>query len=65
MPFVTGSVREANSRHKFLFLLGLLPLEDCGITHKADRSTRQPSEALPTHLGDTQPPLMNRPVAAY
>lgn len=65
MPLVTALVREANARHKFLFLLGLLPIEDCGVTHKPDRSTRQPVEALPTHRADTQSPLRNRSCSRF
>lgn len=60
MLFVTGTRREANTRHKLWFLLGQLPTEDCGITHRLDRfnSTTKPgtTDSLRRHPS----PLMNR-----
>jgi hypothetical protein len=54
MPFVTDSRSWGERPSQVFVLLGLLPIEDCGVTHKSDLLTRQPNEALPTHRADTQ-----------
>jgi len=59
MLFVTCTRREASTRHKLWFLLGQLPTEDCGITHRLDlfNSTTKLST---TDSPQTPKPLMNR-----